>query len=309
VKDTFAVVVNWNGGDDCLSCVDSLLEQGLGAQRIVLVDNASTDGSPERVAERWPDVVLLRQGENLGYGDGTNVGLRWALGAGARRLLLVNNDLVFAGSDSVARLAALLDSDPGIGVVGPRIVYRDEPERIWAAGGRMTWRRNLSNLLGHRRPDGPRWSVRRDVDYVPGCALLVRRDVLERVGLLEGDYFAYHEDVEFCLQVRAAGWRVVVEGEVLALHGAHASTGGGYNPRRKYMMGVNTVRFLRRHGTPWRWAQFLVFDVLSLPFVWCWRALHGEGAAVRAKARGMLEGWRGGRVGADSVADSLERPG
>lgn len=293
MSGTWAVVVNWNGGEDNVACVRSLLAQGMPAEHVVFVDNASTDGSLERVTAEFPGLAVLRNETNVGYGDGTNRGIEHALARDATRVFLVNNDLLLPAGTLVALEAAL---QPPTGIVGPRVVYRDEPERVWAAGGRMTYRQNLSTLIGHRRPDGPEFRRSLDVDYVPGCAMLVRREVFERVGLLEGDYFAYHEDVEFCLKAREAGFGVTMVGEVLALHAAHQATGGGYNPRRKYMMGLNTVRFLRRHGTPGRWLSFLVFDVLTLPVAFVWRGLRGEAAGVLAKGRGMLDGFRGKRV-------------
>jgi GT2 family glycosyltransferase len=292
---THAVVLNWNGGEDNLVCLRSLLEQGLAPERVVFVDNASSDGSLERVRAAHPALEFVVNAKNLGYGHGSNRGIERALALGAEAVLLVNNDLAFAPG-ALAALEEELARDPGIGIVGPRIVYAREPARIWAAGGRMTWRANLTTLVGHRALDGPEFRGTLDVDYVPGAALLVRRAVLERVGLFEGEYFAYHEDVELCLLAREAGWRVVCAGRALALHDAHRSTGGGYNPRRKYMMGVNTVWFLRRHGTPGRWLSFLVFDVLALPLAWLVRAPLGEGAGVLAKARGTWDGLRGRRV-------------
>jgi len=289
---TFAVVVNWNGGDANLACVASLLEGGLPPEQVVFVDNGSTDGSLAAVRERHPHLRFLVHDRNEGYARATNRGIDAALGAGATRVWLVNNDLT-APPETLSALEAALDADPGVGVVGPRVLYLREPERVWAAGGRLTFRHNLSTLLGHGRPDGPRWRTDEDVDYVPGCAMLVRREVFERVGRLEESYFAYHEDVEFCLLARRAGFRVRRVGSVAAFHDAHLSTGGGYNPARKYMMAVNTIAFLRKHGTPLRWLSFLVFDVLTLPAVWLVRAPRGEGRAVLAKARGTWDGLRG----------------
>ena len=196
-----------------------------------------------------------------------------------------------------------------MGIVGPRIAYRADPGKLWAAGGILTFRQNLSTMIGHGKPDGPEYALTRDVDYVPGCAMLVRRSVFERIGLYQGDYFAYHEDLEFCVLAGEAGFGVRVVGEALALHDAHSATGGGYNARRKYMMGVNTVWFLRRHGTPWRWLSFWIFDVLSLPFVWFVRTWRGEGGAVLAKARGTWDGLRGKRVTpAAAEAAAVETP-
>ena len=301
-----AVIVNWNGGDENLECIAALLESGVEPGRIAFVDNASTDGSLEAVEAAHPNLAFLRNAENAGYGHGTNKGIAHALRTGADAVFLVNNDLVVTPG-MLQRLVDELQSDPGLGVVGPRVLYKDEPERIWAAGGMLTFRQNLTTLLGHRQPDGPRWRENTDVDYVPGCAMLVRADVFERAGLLDGAYFAYHEDVDFCMQVARAGFRIRLLGEVAALHTASAATGGGYSPRRKYMMGVNTIWFLRRHGTPWRWMRFFVYDVLSLPAVWLVEASRGRGRGVLAKALGMLHGARGRRVTAQSIEAGASR--
>jgi GT2 family glycosyltransferase len=168
----------------------------------------------------------------------------------------------------------------------------------------VTYRQNLTTLLGHGRPDGPRWSTDRPVDYVPGCAMLVRAEVFRGSGLLNGEYFAYHEDVEFCVQAAEHGFGTFLVGSSIAYHEGSGSTGGGYTARRKYMMGVNTVWFLREHGTPVRWARFFLYDVLPLPLVWLAGLPRGRGRAVLAKGIGMLHGALGRRVTADVL-----RPG
>jgi GT2 family glycosyltransferase len=297
---TWAVVLNWNGGEQNLACVCSLLAQGLAPERIVFVDNASHDGSPERVAAQFPQLVVLRNAANLGYGDGTNRGIEHALGQGAERVLLVNNDVTFPPGTLAGLELALAE---GGGIVGPRVLFLRPPDLVWCAGGVLTFRTNLSSMLGHKQPDGPQFRVTRAVDYVPGCAMLVARAVFERTGLLAGDYFAYHEDLEFCWKAKQAGFAVRVIGELSVHHDAHSSTGGGYNPLRKYMMAVNTVHFLRRHGTPVRWLSFWLHDVLSLPFVFLYRAARGEGRSVLAKARGTWDGLRGLRVSAERMRE------
>jgi GT2 family glycosyltransferase len=291
---TAAVVVNWNGGEDNLDCIESLARQDeLG--RIVFVDNASSDGSCEAVAERFPAIELIRNERNLGYGGGNNAGIAQALRWGAEAVLIVNNDVVLPPG-TLARLLAELERDPRVGIVGPRVLYRPDPSRVWAAGGRLTWRQNLTTLLGHGERDGARWRATTDVDYVIGCAMLVRRAVFDRIGLFDPDYFAYTEDVDFGLRAARAGWTSRIVGEVAALHAPSTSTGGGYNPRRKYMMGVNSIWFLRQHGGLWAWTRFLVFDVLSLPLLFVWEVTRGNGPSVLAKARGILDGLRGKRV-------------
>ena len=100
-----------------------------------------------------------------------------------------------------------------------------------------------------------------------------------------------------------AGFPVRMLGELAAHHDAHSATGGGYNALRTYMMAVNTVRFLRRHGSVARWLSFWLFDVASLPFAWLYRATRGEGAAVVAKARGTWDGLRGRQVTAERLRE------
>jgi GT2 family glycosyltransferase len=297
---TWAVVLNWNGGEQNLACLRSLLAQGLAAERIVFVDNGSTDGSRERVEAQFPGLVVLRNATNLGYGHGTNRGIEHALQQGAERVLLVNNDVTFPPG-VLAGLERELAT--GAGIVGPRVLFLHPPDRLWCAGGVLTFRTNLSTMLGHGQLDAPEFQVTREVDYVPGCAMLVTREVFETIGRLEGDYFAYHEDVEYCWQAKQAGFPVRVVGALAVHHDAHSSTGGGYNPLRKYMMAVNTVHFLRRHGTAGRWLSFWLFDVATLPLVWLYRVFRGEGAAVLAKARGTWDGLRGVQVTAERLRE------
>lgn len=299
----WAVVVNWNGGaEDNLRCLRSLLDEGLPAGRIVFVDNASSDGSRDAVAAEVPGLVHLDNDRNLGFGEGANQGARHALAAGARAVAFVNNDLRFDEGGGVLRaLCAALDEEPRLGFVGPRVLFDDGSGRIWCAGGRQDHRQNVSTLLGNGEPDGPGWQSARDVDYVVGCALVASAPALEEIGLFEASYFAYMEDVELGLRARRAGWGVRVLGEHAAYHAPSSATGGGYGARRKWMQALNSVRFLRAHGSAVHWLRFLVYDVASLPLLFLLRAPRGEGRAVLAKGKGLWDGLRGRRVTAEAL--------
>jgi len=295
-----AVVVNWNGGAQNQDCVASLLAQDLSESEIVFVDNGSVDGSADEVQRRFPGVAMLRNAENLGFGEGANQGARAALARGAETVFFVNNDVVLPPG-ALALLLQALARDPKLGIVGPRVLYKHDPELVWCAGGMLTWRQNLSTLLGHREKDGPQWRTTREVDYVAGCALLARRETLEAVGLFDAQFFAYMEDVDLCLRARRAGYGVLLVGEARAYHATSSATGGGYNPRRKYMMGVNSIWFLKQHASAREWTRFLVYDVLSLPFLWLAGLFRGEGKAVVGKALGIVDGLRGKRVTSASI--------
>ena len=309
----FAVVVNWNGGvEDNLRCLSSLLAEGLPQERIVLVDNGSEDGSRAAIDAAFPDLVRIDHGANLGFGEAANAGARLALRNGASAVVFINNDLWLPeGEGTLRRLALALDGDHKLGMVGPRVLIGEaggrETNRVWCAGGRLDFRQNLSTLLGFGELDGAPWNTTRDVDYVVGCALVVRRAVLEEVGFFKSEYFAYVEDVELGLRARLAGWGVRVIGEVRAFHAPSSATGGGYGARRKWMQALNSVHFLREHGTPLRWLRFGLFDVATVPFLLIWRTLKGDPYPAAAKARGLWDGFLGRRVTAEALRPGASR--
>lgn len=298
------VVVNWNGGEENLTCIDSLLEQGIAAEDVVFVDNGSVRGSFAEVRERYPDLTYVLNEDNTGFAKGSNQGIEIALERMVDLVFLVNND-VEVPPGTLAALVRALEEDESLGAVGPRILYQDDRELIWCAGGSIDYHQNLTTLHGHRKRDDAHWQRRQLVDFLPGCTLLVRREVIEEVGMFDEAFFAYHEDADFCLRIHEAGYGVACIGEERAFHAPHSTTGGGYNARRKYMMAVNSVWFLRKHGTPWRWLRMFLFDVCSLPFLLVLAPLRGRPIpAVTAKARGILDGLRGVRVTA-RVVDSF----
>lgn len=297
------VVVNWNGGAANRACLASVLASGVAPADVVFVDNGSTDGSREDVARAFPAITRIENASNLGFGEAANQGARDALARGVDAVFFVNNDVVLP-PETLSALARRLEDSPGTGIVGPRVLSATERERIWAAGGMLTWRQNLSTLIGHGESDGPEFRATRAVDYVPGCALLARRTLLERVGCFDARYFAYMEDVDLCLRASSAGFGVEVLGAVAAHHASSSATGGGYNPRRKYMMGVNSVWFLREHARFSHWLRFLVFDVATLPFLVAGALFTGRTKSALAKAKGIVDGFLGRRVTADLI-----RPG
>lgn len=295
-----AVIVNWNGGEQNLECLESLRAQGEALAHVVFVDNGSCDGSWERVAQRYPEVELLRNARNLGFGAGSNLGIAAALASGADAVLLVNNDIVLAAG-ALDELVRALREHPEAGLVGPRVLYKDRPERVWSAGGALTWRENLTTLRGQDELDGERWQRTERVDYLAGCALLVRREVFDAVGGFDADYFAYSEDVDLALRAEREGHASLLVGSVAAYHAPSTSTGGGYSARRKYMMGVNSVWFLRRWAGKREWLRFVLYDVLTLPPLLLVGLVRGRAAGVCAKAWGIWDGLRGRRVTADKL--------
>lgn len=303
VRSLAAVIVNWNGGDHTLRCLDSLRQASLRPALVIVVDNGSTDGSVSRIQERFPEVVVIEAKENRGYAGGNNLGIEFAMSRGADAVLLLNNDIEL-DEECVAKLAAELGADR-VGAVGPLVLFPSGPKqrpRIWAAGGEVTHRENVSRLRGNGAEQNGRFTEPEAVDYLPGCAILIKRSVLERIGLLDESFFCYMEDVDYGRRIEEAGFENRFVPAARAIHDASASTGGGYTPGRKYMNAVNSVRYLRRHPSARGWFGFVVFDVLLWPLCLANAIVKGRPSAAFAKLRGLFDGLRGVTVTKEHVA-------
>ena len=300
----FAVVINWNGGEENLRCLNALLAAGLDGSHIVFVDNGSVRGSHKQVRRNYGHMIWVQNSENRGFTGAANQGAQRALQAGAQWILFVNNDLDLDEA-ALQRMLSVAATDPAIKALGPRILMpADNPgmqPSIWSYGGDWNKGWNMVRLTGHGQPDGLEYQTTRDVDFLTGAALLVRADAWQEIGGFEASYFAYVEDVELCHRIRDNGWRVVCVGEASALHHASSSTGGGYSARRKYMMALNSVRLLKRRGTLLGWLRLLFVEILFWPLLLVVSLLKGQMRGALAKGLGMLHGLLGIKVSAKTV--------
>ncbi len=203
------VVLNWNGRADTLACLGSLARLDYLAHGVVVVDNGSTDDSVAAVRASYPQVTLIETGENLGYVGGNNVGLEHARAMRADYALLLNNDTEVA-PDFLRLLVEAAEANPATGIVGPTIYYFDRPDVIWSAGGAIDWGRGRTSMIGLDEVDqGQFGHTVRPVDFVTGCALLIKMSVVEQVGMLDPRFFAYYEEAEWCVRASQAGFKIL----------------------------------------------------------------------------------------------------
>lgn len=209
------IIVNWNGRDDTLTCLQSVSALQYASYRIILVDNGSTDGSPEAIREAFPDVTVIETRENLGFAEGNNVGIRTVLDSDY--IFLLNNDTTVA-PNLLHDLVSAAESAPDMAAAGPIICYRDHPETVWCGGlqiGRgsmfgLPLRYTTSVLMYCGRPVQKVPEQPYEVDAVIGCAMLIRTRVLREIGLLDASLFMIHEDFDWSLRARAAGYRTII---------------------------------------------------------------------------------------------------
>lgn len=212
MPDVSISIVNANSRHHLLACLESL--KGVDAE-VVVLDNASDDGSVEAVRERFPAVRLIEQRRRAGFGANNNTVIRATSG---RYVYLLNADTT---SDDWAldRMVAHLDANPRVAALGPKLVYPDGRQQpsAWRFPTPAVAARGLLTLgrLGVVQSTG---AVTRDVDWSQAAALVVRRDAVEEVGLFDEDFFMYSEETDLCLRLHRAGWRIQYFPSVTVVH-------------------------------------------------------------------------------------------
>ncbi|MBX2991931.1 MAG: glycosyltransferase family 2 protein [Bacteroidetes bacterium] len=217
----YAIVLNYCGAEDTIQCVKSLQGCGYANLTIVLVDNASPDGSSDILASAFPDITLIREKHNTGYAGGNNTGIRYALGKRADYVLILNNDVVVEHG-FLEPMLVLMNRDQQIGVVNAKVFYTSEPDEVFSAAGQFS-RILCTGLNKNLNEDVCRSSTLEcEVDYICGVLLLVRSDVFLSVGLLDDRFFMYFEDIEFSRRVKVR-YSLAYTARAVAYH----KSGGG----------------------------------------------------------------------------------
>jgi GT2 family glycosyltransferase/glycosyltransferase involved in cell wall biosynthesis len=295
---TCAVVLNHRTPEDTWLAVRSLQTCDAPPDRVLVVDNGSSDGSEERLRNTLTDVEIIATGSNLGFSGGCNAGIARALESGAARILLLNSDAVLAPT-ALRRLAGPLDKDPSIGIAGPVILSRAEPDMIASAG--MTFSPRTGRM--RHRAAGRRLAALSPapvcrVDAVSGCAMLARREVFERAGLFDEACFYSFEDLDLCLRAGRHGFETVCVSDAVAYHEGGRSI-GPRSPRRVYYGVRNHLRVAQRIaplGGFGRAARGAAIVGLSTAYVLSSRDV-GVAGGLLAISRGVRDHLRG-RYGA-----------
>ena len=203
------VILNTNRRSDTLACLASLAEGTYRSDTTIVLDNHSSDGSVEAIRRSFPAVEIIELSENRGYAGNNNVGIRAALEHRADWILILNEDTILA-TDCLERLLHLGQSNPRVGIVGPMVYHYKEPHVIQSAGGRMNrfWE---ATHFGQNEIDAGQFAEPRAVDWVTGCSILVRRELIEQVGMFDERMFIYWEETEWCVRAKRAGWSIVHE--------------------------------------------------------------------------------------------------
>ena len=308
------LILNYNGWEDTIACVESILKDWRDEYELIVIDNASTDDSVAKL-RRWaeelrpplelvfatspktpvppetrqtnsPRLTLLQTGSNLGFAGGNNVGIRHALARGASRILLLNNDTVM----EAGALAKLIEGAErsGADLAGGGIYEYDRPSRPWYLGGTFNWwgDRTVTSL---RLPSAAAIAV--ETGWITGCCLLVRRQVFEEIGLLDEGAFLYCEDSDFCWHAAKAGFKRFVVPGARIYHKVSRSAAPD-SAFQRYHATRSRLYFHSKNHTAGSHALFLIVFVLSRmlrTLVW---SLGGRWDLISASWRALKDSFR-----------------
>ncbi len=282
------VIPNWNLARDTITCVESLLAAAAGlAVTVIVVDNASTDGSPQALAAAFgPRVIQLQMPRNLGFAGAVNAGLRYTLEHSGASALILNNDTLVDRA-MLAVLGRAAEAHPEAGILGPAIYYMDPPDRIWRLGDRD--HRWLPIPL--RIPDHEARSEVVAMTYSTGCGMLVRRAVIEAVGYLDERFFMYYEDADYCRRAVAAGYRVLGIPAARMWHKVSASA-RQEGADQVFWRARGQAIFYRKHAHCGAGALAHGFVITKTAAQWLRFIARGQRAQAQSLLRGAWAGYR-----------------
>ena len=240
------IILNWNRFRDTAECLESVFKIRYSNYSVVVVDNGSDDGSAAEIEKAFDRVLVIRNKDNLGYAEGNNVGIRQALERGADYIWLLNNDTV-VDRDSLIAMVDPAERDRGIGILGSKIYYFDQPEILWFAGATIDWERAISPHIGRLERDIGQYDLEKEVDRVTGCSMLVRREVFEEIGMFDENFFLYAEEVDLCVRARARGYRNHYVPKSVVYHKISVSSGENSVPIYAYYNTRNFLYLIRKN--------------------------------------------------------------
>jgi GT2 family glycosyltransferase len=285
-------ILNWNQKDLTCECLDSLAQLDYPNYEIVVVDNGSRDDEAAVIRSRFPSAIVLKNERNVGFAEGNNVAIRYALEQGADYVLLLNNDTAL-DPQMLKKLIEVSESDDQIAIVGPKIPYFDEPQTIWSAGG-ILGPREGPIMLGLDETDEGQHDTLTEVDWVTGCALLIKSSVVRQIGLIDARFFIYFEENDWCSRAKKAGFKIFCVPEARMWHKIQPRH-QALSPRHVYLMTRNRLLFLRNSGARLPLILFVIFtENFRAVCAWSIRKRHKDKRPLRgAVLRGVFDFMRG----------------
>ena len=242
-KKVFIIILNYNGRKDTVNCLCSLFDSKTLDQAVpIVVDNASFDNSIALITQKFPEIKIIQNKTNLGFAGGNNAGIKFALKNKADYILLLNNDTL-AKKDFLELLINHLESDKSYGLAAPAINFKLNYQSLFDLGGGVNW--ITGRTTHHNVKSIPQWKEPLKVEFVTGACMLIKRDVFEKIGLLDENFFMFFEDADFCLRAAKAGFSSWVVPQAQIFHQLSASVDKTVH-KYHYLLKSNLL-FVNKH--------------------------------------------------------------
>jgi GT2 family glycosyltransferase len=240
------IILNWNGKKDTLELLSSAANIDYPEVEVIVVDNGSKDDSVAAIRRQHPYAKIVQNSRNLGFAEGNNVGIRYALDAGFDFIFILNNDTIVS-SDIVQSFVDQMHKEPEVGILGAKIFLYEEKNKFDHLGGQWNLKKGCFDLIALRElDDGIAWEESQELDYVCGCAFFVRREVFEKIGLFEEKFFLIWEESDLCFRARRKGFKVQTCPKAKVWHKVSASFVGG-KPHSTYFWWRNRLLWIERN--------------------------------------------------------------
>ncbi|MCL0056313.1 glycosyltransferase [Dehalococcoidia bacterium] len=256
------IILNWNGLEDTIECLESLKKITYPNYEVIVVDNGSEGNDVEVLQERFGDYIhIIQNDKNYGFCEGNNIAIRWLLdNSQPDYFLLLNNDTVVA-PEFLTELVKVAESSPSVGITGPKTYLYDDPNRFWLVWFGVDMHKGRPFHVGSREIDRGQYETIKEVDYIAGSCLLIKRSVVRNVGLFDESYFNYWDETDYCLRVRKGGYKIIYVPKAKIWHkrSQSASRVTGFS---SYYLTRNRFWFMKRHATEKQLASFLLWFFL-----------------------------------------------
>lgn len=273
-----------------MACLNSLKKTGYSNYEIILVDNASSDDSVSAIRSAFPEVMIIENKTNLGVAGGRNVGLKFGLKRGPDYILFLDNDTT-VHEDFLREMVKVGENDTRAGILTGKIYFHSEPNKIWCAGGRMSFYRCKFNLIGYDELDRGQYEETKEVDYVTGCMFMIKRKVIDEIGVLDEDFVQYFaEDVDWCMRAKKKGYKIMYAPRAKAWHRVVKKT--TVSERYWYLKGRNLFLFMRKHAQIHHWIFFSFFFIASSLKVFFREIIAGNLNQFFIMAKGTLSAFK-----------------
>ena len=297
-KKLAIVIVNWNSFELTRDTINSLHLTSYQDYDCIVVDNGSEDNSANQLETQFSNIILLPAGENNGFTGGNNIGIQYALNEGYEFIMMLNNDVELE-PNFLEPLIQKLNSEHNIGAVQPLIYFHHDKNLVWNAGSTYNALFGICSTPNYNQRDDEhaQMHIQKRVDWITGCAFMIRASVLKEIGLLKERYFIYYEDVDLSFRIKAAGYDLGYVPASVIYHIAgmsHKSKEKGkegfVSPKVHFLNARNRIWFLKQHSLPWAVPSVVLFNVFyffSIGFYFIFRARFQK---WKAWNKGIWEG-------------------